>query len=107
MIFLQLLVPQREILVVEKVMSQVVANVSEYTAAVHRCRKVPIEGEKEMRKLPERRGKSDKKSRGHDESVLVHGEIVVNAVQEEVQRDPDSVVRKPSRQMLDCEAGNR
>lgn len=30
----------------------------------------------------------------HDESVLVHGQIVVNAVEQEVRNDAISVVRK-------------
>ena len=94
-VLLELLVPQRKVLVVQEVVGQVVADVSEYAAAEHAGSDGPVERKEEVGELPEGRGQRDKESWGHDQTVLVHGQIVMDSVKEEVQREAGSVIRQP------------
>ena len=65
-ILLELLVPQGQVLVVQKVVRHVVADVAEDATAVHGCGRVPAVEEDEMGQLPERRRENDKQGRRHD-----------------------------------------
>jgi hypothetical protein len=103
-ILLELLVPEGKILVVQEVVGQVVADVSEHATTEHCRGDVPIVGKEEVGELPERRGQRDKESRRHDETVLVHGQIVVHSVEQKVQCEAGSVVRQPPG---DCVSGLR
>jgi hypothetical protein len=47
-----------------------------------------------MCKLPERRRQRNKQRRRHHEPVLVHWEVVVDAVEEEVEGTGDTIVWK-------------
>lgn len=47
-----------------------------------------------MREMVEGVGEDEEEGRGHDEAVAAHGEIVVDAVEEEVEGDGDAVVRQ-------------
>lgn len=47
-----------------------------------------------MSKLPEWCGEHHEESRGHDKTVLVHRQIMVDAMEQEMQSDADSVVGK-------------
>lgn len=78
----------------QEVVSQVVADVAKNTSTVNSRGGVPAVKEQNMRQLPKRRCEKDEQRGWHDESVLVHGQIVVNAMQQEVQGYEDSVVRE-------------
>jgi len=111
MILLQLAVVQRQAFLVrtssdpigagihllpmmQKVVSQVVADIAEETATEHRSGRVPVVEEESVRQVPERNRKYGKQSWRHDESVLVHWQVVVNAVKKEMKRDSGPVVRE-------------
>lgn len=94
MVLLELLVPERQVLVMKEVMRQVVANVSENATAVDSSCDIPVVGEDGVCKLPERCSQGYKQGWGHDQTVLVHGQVVMNTVQQKVSGDADSVVRK-------------
>lgn len=93
-VFLELLVPQWEVLVVEEVMGQVVADVAEDAATVGSHRSMPVPEDQAVGELPERSSKDDEESGRHDQAILVHGQVVMNAMEEEVQRDAHSVIGK-------------
>lgn len=65
-VLLEALVVQREVLVMEKVMSHVVHNVTENAAAEHGRSHVPVEEEQRMCQLPERPHKYQEEGRWHD-----------------------------------------
>ena len=74
-------------------MSQVIANVAEDTTAED-CRSgVPAVEEDSVGQFPERNRENDEQCWRHHESELVHWEIVVDAVEEEVERDEHTIVR--------------
>lgn len=79
-VLLELAVPEGQVLVVEEVVRQVVADVAEDTAAEDRRRRVPVPVEDRVGQLPERRCQHYEQRRWHYESVLVHGQVVVHAV---------------------------
>lgn len=93
-VLLELLVPQRQILMVQEVVCHVVACVAENAATVDCRRDVPIPKEDGMGEGPEGSGKHCEKRRRHDETVLVHGQVVVDTVQGKMKGDADAVVRK-------------
>lgn len=80
------------LLVVEKVVGHVIAGVSKNATAIRSqsCRPVPKNDG--VCKLPERCGESDEQGRRHDKPVFVHGEVVVNAVKEEMQGEANAVI---------------
>jgi hypothetical protein len=80
------------LLMVQKVVGHVVARVPENAAAVGSQRSGPVPEDNGMCKFPEGCGKRDEKCRWHDESVLVHREIMVDTVEEEVQCDTNTVI---------------
>jgi hypothetical protein len=62
-------------------MCHVIAGVSKYPAAISsRCR-VPVPKNNGVRKFPERCRKCDEQCRRHNQPILIHGEIVVDAVE--------------------------
>lgn len=93
-VLLESLVPERKVLVVKEVVSQVIADVTKNATAVDCSRCIPVIGENGMSEIPKRGRKQQKHSWRHDQSVLVHGQIVVDAVEQKVRNDAISVVRK-------------
>ena len=69
----------------QPVMRAVVADVAEYTTAEDGDGGVPVIPEDGVCELVEGGGKGDEEGGRHDESVFVHGEVVVDAVEEEVE----------------------
>ena len=92
MILLQLAIMQRQVLVVEEVVREVVADVAEDATAVDGDGGVPVVEEDGVRELPEGDGEDDEEGGWHDEAEAVHGQVVVHAVEEEVQGYEDAVV---------------
>ena len=78
----------------QKVVGQVVADIAEEAAAENRSGCVPVLEEECVRQVPERNRKYGKQGWWHDESVLVHWQVVVNAVKKEMERDSGPVVRE-------------
>lgn len=76
----------------QEVMRQVVADVAEDAAAVDRDGDVPVPVEDEVGEAVEGRGEHDEEGGGHDEAEFVHGEVVVDAVEEEMQGYANAVV---------------
>ncbi|KAL2273974.1 hypothetical protein FJTKL_03761 [Diaporthe vaccinii] len=93
-VFLELLVPERQILVMQEVVCHVVARVAEHAAREHSHGNEPVPVEEEVCQFPEWRNQHQKERGRHDEPVLVHRQVVVDTVQGEMQCDTDSVVRK-------------
>ena len=75
-------------------MSHVVADISKNASTIRGRRRIPIPVYHVLRKMPERDRQHEEKCRWHDEPVLVHGQVVVDAVEEEVQSYEDPVVRE-------------
>jgi len=70
--------------VVQEVVGQIVADIAEDAAAVYGYGSIPVVEENGVGKLPEGGCQCYKKSRRHDESVLVHREVVMDAVKEKM-----------------------
>lgn len=79
----------------QEVVRQIVANVAENTSAVDSRGSVPTVRKYPVRELVERRGENNEQGRRHDQAVLVHGQVVMDAVEKEVCSDTNTVVRKP------------
>ena len=77
-------------------MGQIVANIAEYPSAEDCYCSVPIVEENGVGEFVESCCEGDEKGRWHDEAVSVHGEVVVDAVEEEVGCDADPVIWKVS-----------
>jgi len=92
MVLLELLVPQRKVLVVKEVMCEIVADVSKDTATVGCTSSIPVVEEYSMCKLPERSSQSSEERRRHDKTILVHREIMMDAVKDEMKCDSNTVV---------------
>ena len=82
-------------------MCHVIANISEDTTAVCQHSGMPVEKDYRVRELPEWECEDDKQGRRHHKSIFIHGEVVMDSVQKEVQSDTNSIVRKESAKMLD------
>lgn len=78
----------------KEVVCHVVAHVAEDTSTVHCSSSIPIVVEDGMSEFPEWRCEDEEERRRHDEAVLVHGEVVMNAVKGEVQSNPNAIVRE-------------
>lgn len=64
----------------QEIMSQVVANVSENATAKNSSCNMPIPVKNGMSESPERDGEYDKKRRWHNKAVSIHRKVVVNAM---------------------------
>jgi hypothetical protein len=82
------------LLVVQEVMGHVVAGVAKYAATVRSRGRIPVPEDECVCELPEGRGEQGEERRRHDKPVLVHGKIVMDAVEEEVEGDSDAVIRE-------------
>lgn len=96
-VLLELLVVGGQILVVEEVVGHVVKGVAKDTTAEGGSGSVPVVKQDGVGKLPEGSGQDDKEGGRHDEAVPVHGQVVMNAVKEEVRGDADAVIREVAR----------
>lgn len=96
MVLLERAVPRREVAVVQEVMRQVVADVAEDAAAEDAGCDVPVVEKDGVGELPEGCGKDEEESRRHNEPVAVHGKVVMDTVEEEVERKADTVVGEVS-----------
>lgn len=82
---------------VEEVVRQVVADVSENASAENARGCEPVVEEDRVSELPERRCQYDKESRWHYQTIPIHRQVVMNTVQKEVQSNSNAVVRQVSR----------
>lgn len=73
------------LLVMQKVMGEVVADVAKDSTTVHCCCNVPIEPEQGVCQLPERCCQCEEEGWWHHQAEFIHWEVVVDAVEEEVQ----------------------
>lgn len=94
MVPLQFAPISRQVPMMQKVVRHVIAHVPEDTAAEDGLRGEEVVEEDRVREVPERRREGEEQRRRHDEPQPVHGQIVVDAVQEEVRCQRDSVVRE-------------
>lgn len=92
MVLLEFLVPKRQVLVVKEVVRQIVADVAKETTGKGSGSSMPAVRKDGMCKMPERVSQDHKERGRHDEAILVHGEIVMNAMKQEVQRNAYTVV---------------
>lgn len=72
MVLLELLVPQRKVLMVQKVMCHVVEDVAKDATAVSCHGAVPVPEDDGVCKVPEGVGERHKESWRHDKAILVH-----------------------------------
>jgi len=93
-VLLQFLVEGWKLLVVEEIMRHVVADVAENTTTVHSRGSVPIIEEDGVGEVPEWRSENHEQRRRHDQAQSVHGKVMVDTVEQEVQRDSHTIVRK-------------
>jgi hypothetical protein len=84
--------PKDILLVVEKVMGHVVASVTKDASTIRSQCRIPVPEDDSVCKFPEGCGKRDEECRGHDKPVLVHREIMMNAVEKEMQGNANTVV---------------
>lgn len=83
-VLLELLVPEREVLVVQEIVSEIVANVAKDAAAEYGRGHVPVPVKDGVGQLPEWSCQHDEEGGRHDEAIPVHGKVVVDTVQKEV-----------------------
>jgi hypothetical protein len=76
----------------QEVVGHVIACVAKDATTISGQRGIPIPEYDGMCKLPEWRCKDDEKRRRHDKSVFIHWQVVVDAVEEEMQRDAHTVI---------------
>lgn len=81
---------------VKEVVRQVVADVSENTATEDCCCNVPVPVEQKVGEFPEWGCQDSEQCRWHDESKLVHGQIVVDTVENEMEAECDTIIGKKS-----------
>lgn len=79
---------------VKEVMSQVIADITKDTATVDSGRGIPVVGENGVCEVPKWSSKQHEHGGRHNKSVLIHGQVVVDAVKQEVCNDAISVIRK-------------
>jgi hypothetical protein len=79
-------------LVVEEVVRHVVASVAKDATTVRSCGRIPVPEDDSVRKFPEGCGEHDKQRGRHDKPVLIHREVMVDAVEEKMQGDTNAVV---------------
>lgn len=78
---------------VQEVVGQIVADITQDSTAVNGGGSIPIPKDDGVRKLPPGGCEDGEECGGHDEAEAVHGEIVVDAVEEEVRGDHEAVIR--------------
>lgn len=59
-------------LVMQEVVGKVIAHISEYTAAKHICRNIPVEPEHDVCQKPKRCCEEEEQRRRHYEPKLIH-----------------------------------
>lgn len=91
-VLLQLPPISRQSAVVQEVVCHIVAHIPKYTAAVCDQCSVPVVEEDEVGEPPERCCKGHKERRWHDETIFVHWKVMMNTVEDEVQRDAHTIV---------------
>jgi hypothetical protein len=79
--------------VMQEVVCQVVAYISKDTTTIHGSTHVPILPEDGVRQFPKRSGKSHEQCWRHNKPKPIHRKVMVNAVNEEVSRYEDSIIR--------------
>lgn len=75
-------------------MCHVIACVSKNASAVSSQGRVPVPRNYGVCEFPKGRGQHHEERRGHDKPVLVHGEVVMDAVEEEVEGEGNAVIRE-------------
>lgn len=80
--------------VVQEIVSHVIANVAEHAATVYRQGRIPVVGKDSMGQFPERCSQDNEEGRGHHKSVFVHGQIMMDSVQQEMQSKSNSIIGK-------------
>ena len=81
---------------VQEIVCHVIAYISEYPTRIGCDSSVPVVEKDEMREFVKRRCKNDEQRGRHYETVPIHREIMMDTMEEEMQRQPDSVIRKIS-----------
>lgn len=77
---------------VKEVVSKIVADVAEDATTVDSSSGMPAVGKDSMGKIPEGGCKHHEESGRHDQSILIHGQVMVNTMEQEVQSDANTVV---------------
>jgi hypothetical protein len=75
-------------------MCHVVACVAKDATTVGSQSSIPVPEDDGVRELPERCCQNSEKCRRHDESVLVHGEVVMDTVEQKVEGNGGAVIGK-------------
>lgn len=78
---------------VQEIVGEVVAHISEYTAAKHICRDIPIEPEHDVRHEPKGCCEEEEQCRWHDKPELIHRQKMVNSVKQKMQRYRCTIIR--------------
>lgn len=73
-------------------MRHVVARVAEYATGEHGRGDVPIPKEDKVREVPERVSEDGKEGGWHDQTIFVHGQVMVDAVEGEVECDAHTII---------------
>ena len=86
---------------VQEVVRHVVAGVSEHTTAERCSCDIPVPVKEGVGQLPERTDQGKEQRWRHDKPILVHGEVVVNAMKGEMQSYADSIIGEIAK--VDCQ----
>lgn len=74
-------------------MGHVIASVSKDTTAISSRSCIPVPADNSLCELPKRRSQHNEECRWHDQPVLVHGKVVVDAVEKEMESDANTIIR--------------
>jgi hypothetical protein len=83
-VLLEILVPQRQVLVVKEVVRKIVADISKDTSTVGCYCSIPVVAEDGMSHPPERSSQKSEENGRHNKTVLIHGKIMVDTVEEKM-----------------------
>lgn len=78
----------------KEVVRQVVTDIAEDTTTVNGGCNAPVPIEDGVRQLPKWSCENNKESWWHNKPILVHGQIVMDAVEQEMRSNADPIIRK-------------
>lgn len=91
-VLLEVLVPQRQVLVVKEVVCKIVTDISKDTSAVGCYCSIPVVAEDAMSYPPKRSSQKSEESGWHNKTVPIHRKIMVDTVEDEMQSDSYTVI---------------
>lgn len=78
---------------VKEVVGHVIAGIAKNATTVSSRSRVPVPADDSVCKLPERCSQNNEQRGWHDQPVLIHWQVVVDAMKDEMESNPNPVIR--------------